>query len=363
MLVEGEITKSISKVKLTHTPKLRRFLKGENFAQFCERFKEFAYLSKLQDDKLHLYFLQHVDDETYSTLKSVSLSPREQADPELFCDEFKRAVYGEESTTLKAEVLDCKQLSSESVEEYAYRLREKAVVAFSDIELANQNCLISFVKGVRDPYIGRKLNEEELHDFNEAVKLAKRLEVIERMYGNQKSQDASILKETHVSFSPRDVSEDNRERRSHSRTPSRSRERYDRSRSSSRSISRERYPRSHSSFHRSRNDSVNSRNSDRSFSSRSRSNPRSSHQRSRSRSLSRQRYIPSGRNQPRKRCWHCNRIGHVRRHCWYLSSQYNSPFQRSTTSNQPFNHTSGNESYNETQNTNLNGSNRRTHLN
>ena len=102
--------------------------------------------------------------------------------------------------TLKADVLACKQLSSESVEKFAYRLREKAVIPFSSEDQANQNCLIAFVKGVRDPYIGRKLNEEEFHDFNEAVKLDKRLQAIDRLYGEKEAVNVSTLKETHLSF-------------------------------------------------------------------------------------------------------------------------------------------------------------------
>ena len=40
-----------------------------------------------------------VDDKTYSVLKFVSFSESGQADPELFCEEFKREMYGDEYTT------------------------------------------------------------------------------------------------------------------------------------------------------------------------------------------------------------------------------------------------------------------------
>ena len=319
-----DITTSVSRIKVTHSPKLSKFLKGENFAQYCERFKEYAYLYKLKDKKLHLYFLQHMNDETYSILKSVILGEREQEDPELFCDEYKRAIYGEESATLKADVFECKQLSSESIEEFAYRLREKADVAFSEKKLANQNCLITFIKGVRDPYIGRKLNEEELHDFNDAVKLAKRLEVIERMYGDKKeTKPATILRETQVSFAQSDTSGESRERYHRSKSPSHR----------TQSRSRERYPRS-----RTRSSSFDSRNSDRSFNRRSGSNPRWSRDRSRSRGRfgSRSRSRDTRRSNGPKRCWHCNKLGHVKRQCWNLQSQ-NGSFQRNKSNGQPRN--------------------------
>ena len=344
-----DITTSVSRMKVTHSPKLSKFLKGENFAQYCERFKEFAYLYKLKDKKLHLYFLQHMNDETYSILKSVTLSEREQEDPELFCDEYKRAIYGEESSTLKADVFECKQLSSESIEEFAYRLREKADIAFSDKALANQNCLIAFIKGVQDPYIGRKLNEEELHDFNDAVKLAKRLEVIERMYGDKKEVKTSILRETQVSFAQSDTSGDRRERYHRSKSPSHRTERR----------SRERYPRS-----RTRSSSFDSRNSDYSFRSRSRSNPRWSQHRRRSgrRFNSRSRSRDTRGNNGPKRCWHCNKIGHIRRQCWNLQSQ-NGSFQRNRNDGQASNGSNWNGNFGSNYNTHFGGSNSEVQLN
>ena len=38
-----DVTETISTMNVRHSPKLRKFLKGENIAQYCERFKEFAY--------------------------------------------------------------------------------------------------------------------------------------------------------------------------------------------------------------------------------------------------------------------------------------------------------------------------------
>ena len=79
--------------------------------------------------------------------------------------------------------------------------------------------MIAFVKGVRDPDIARKLNEEELHGFSEAVKLAKRLEALERLCGDKKEADnVSILKETQVLF-VLNASDGSKERYNRSRSP------------------------------------------------------------------------------------------------------------------------------------------------
>ena len=69
-----ETTETLSGMKLSQIAKLRRYTKGENFSRFCERFQEYVYITKMKDKHLYMYFLQNVDDETYSTLKSVNLS-------------------------------------------------------------------------------------------------------------------------------------------------------------------------------------------------------------------------------------------------------------------------------------------------
>ena len=69
----------------------------------------------MNTENQYAFFMQNVDDQTYSILKSVRVSDEQKADKALFCALFKRAIYGEESLSLKNEVRDCKQKSSESI--------------------------------------------------------------------------------------------------------------------------------------------------------------------------------------------------------------------------------------------------------
>ena len=73
-----EVTGSVSKIKLSQISKMRKYLKEENFSTFCERFKEYVYITNMEDKNLYIFFLQNVDDETYSELKSVPLSAAEK---------------------------------------------------------------------------------------------------------------------------------------------------------------------------------------------------------------------------------------------------------------------------------------------
>ena len=60
--------------------KLEKFAKEANFSRFCERFIEHVYLNKIVDENLYLYFLQHVDDDTYSMLDTQAAPQAEPVD-------------------------------------------------------------------------------------------------------------------------------------------------------------------------------------------------------------------------------------------------------------------------------------------
>ena len=157
-------------------------------------------------------------------------------------------------------------MSDEDVSEFAYRLREKATIAFSDIDVSEENCLLAFMRGVKNAHIKRKLNESDVENFNEALKLAKKLEKVENMLNKGETPEVtSILKETSVSFKPSRGTE-----RSSFRSDS----------SSNRERSRSRSYRGRRQFSRSRTPN-----------------------RSRGRSIA-------------KVCWFCQKPGHIQRFCW-----------------------------------------------
>ena len=236
---------------LGHMTKLRKFEKGENFSRFCERFQEYVQIADIKGSQLHFFFLQHVDDETYSTLKAVNLKEEEKQDSALFCELYKKAIYGTDSVPLKNEVLECKQEIGESISTFSHRIREKASVAFSTVEAIDES-LLALMRGIRNSDIRRKLAESTVSTFSEALKLAKKLEKISFMFDSE-IQPASILKSSTSYFDQKSQKDDQQ------KTADSSLRRY-----------------------RSRHGGTNSR----------------------------EPHLET------RRCWRCNRIGHLKRNCY-----------------------------------------------
>ena len=305
----SRITSNLNRMSLGlgQLAKLRKFEKGENFSRFCERFQEYVQMTQIASDQLHIFFLQHVDDETYSMLKAVNLKEDEKQNCSQFCEIYKKAIYGSDSVPLKNEFLECRQAIDESISTFSIRLQEKASVAFSTDEAIDENCLLALMRGIRNSDIRRKLIESSVANFSEGLKLAKKLEKISSMFESE-LRPTAILK-SNGSFIDNERQKDQRDVIAVS--PSRR----DRSRHGS-GDSRGSY-RSNSPWHRSRAEGprhsrFRSREKENSLArTRSPSAMRSERRAGRSRES---RATPS--RPERRRCWACNRIGHLKRNCY-----------------------------------------------
>ena len=348
---DEDLAAALTKMKLSQITKLRKYNKGESFARFTERFKEYTYITGMKDKKLYLFLLQNVDDATYSILKGVDLDDDQKEDPELFCDEYIKAIYGDQSVPLKSEVMDCKQQSEEDITSYAFRLTEKANIAFNDKELMDETCFLTFIRGVKDTNIYRKLNEGNVTSFEEALKLAKRLEKVENMLQEKPLEVSSILKETTDSFRPSRSSErfsrHERSTRSHSRERDRSESPRDFRRQSRdrNSWGDQRRSRSYSHDSNWSNGRFRSSSRDRNNSNWSNGRYRSSSRdqngsRFRNRSFSRERYPFPPRNRYRQHeitCYFCKKRGHIKRNCRkFLRSQSRGGRPNTSTYQQSF---------------------------
>ena len=175
-------------------PRLKQYSKGGNFSRFCERFVEYVHIAKIEDPDLFMLLLQNVDDETYSILKTVQLSTTQKRNATQFCDLYKTAIYGDEEVTLKTDLMRCRQKMGEDITSYAFRLREKANIAYTDNEIGEENCLLVFLQNVSDDEMRKKLNEASFQNFSEAIKQAKKIEAAATI--GTSVQVASILKQT-----------------------------------------------------------------------------------------------------------------------------------------------------------------------
>jgi len=190
-----DLADAISAIKLSQMSELKKYSRGDNFSRFCERFIEHVHITKIRDPKLYIFFMQNVDDETYTLLKTVSLSDTEKANAQKFCKKFEEAIYnGDDTFSMKNALFDCKQKRNETISEYADILREIASIAYSsDQKKADENCLLAFLRGVRDYHIKKRINEETQSNFNDTVNFAKRLERVDSMMrdAEEKSRKSS----------------------------------------------------------------------------------------------------------------------------------------------------------------------------
>ena len=326
------LEKMMEGLAISRSAKLKRYEKGQNFSRFCERYKEFVQLTQMKAENQFSFFLQSVDDQTYALLKSVHVTDIQKQDIDSFCQLFIRAKYGEESFTLKNEVRDCKQSVDQKIEDYVYKLREKAIIAYTNPQEAEENCLLAFLRGVRNVDIKRKINEAMITSFADAIKLAKKLERVEGMFENEQSSSMQVLnaganvtsiEEKSFDSSSRKTNADNfGERRS--RYGRWDKPRHDRSRnySSSRSRSRDRSRERRSNL-RNRSPTPyryrtrDNRRSERRSNSWRRDQNRSMSPRGRRNSSQNQRQYSrrNSRSPGRDQCFFCGERGHWRRDC------------------------------------------------
>lgn len=328
-----EVAHKMHKLKLTNT-KMAKYKSGENFAIYCERFID--YVDGKTSDNLYRSFLQNVDDETYSALKQVKLEDQQKCDAKIFCEIYKNRIYNNDGIILKNELMQCQQNEGETIDKFAFRLRQKADIAYVDGQTKQDNLLLTFLRNVNSQYIKTRLNESTFANMDEAQKRAKHLESIESSMEIKTDPGLkTILKQTSFeektdSRSIRDENNESRgrypERNAHWKNmPERNRS-Y--SRSPGRNWQNNNYSRNKSSYgHNTRSQSRSpGRNNDRGYdyqrnNHQSRSpgryqDRRYDYQRNNNQSRSSGSYSDSYNNNRKKgSCFSCGMLGHYKYEC------------------------------------------------
>lgn len=175
--------KSSSSTVSFKLPQPQKFKRGDNFHLFCENFKEYVTLSKLDSDDLSLLFLQLVDEQTKMKLKQINLEPGQRRNATSFLEIFeKKMAPAHESRTFKSKLADLSQTREETVEEFAFRIVSTASRAYPDRHhepIREEACYNTLMRGITDPYIKRRLHEDPSVDsFDKAAEEGSRLEII-----------------------------------------------------------------------------------------------------------------------------------------------------------------------------------------
>ena len=327
------LSQAISTLALSSMTKPPKFKKGESFAKHCDRFLDYIRITRQERNaSKDILFLQNVDDVTYGKLSQVTLSQWDIVDTKAMLMEFKRKYYGGNSAFLKERLQQSKQLQSESIEQYAMRLREIADVAYQgDNELVNDNCFIAFRKGIFKDTIRRKVAESMIDTFDSALKFAMHLELTDSHF-KENQQEVVEVSQVLTSSSMMDTPSES------DKTPvSKSRERYshrDQSRDRFRGRSRDRSQGRSKDRSRGRDYRETSHRSDRQSRGRERSNSRG---RDRSKSWEKRSSTPRPCSRfNERRCYNCYKPGHFARECRNTSVRF-----QTDCCNHPVDHTHG----------------------
>ena len=183
-----EAEKRTGATNSTNSIKPPKMEKEDDLLNYCDRFKAYIKMTGTQPN-MDLLFLQNVSSTTYRTLKTVaaSFTEEQKQDVDIICKQFLSTMYGDEVIYLKSSLLETKQKSGETIAEYCNRLQELASIAYSCPEQAQEACLLALFRGISNSRVKQKLNESLVTSFPEAVRLAKRLEQVNIMFGDKPS--------------------------------------------------------------------------------------------------------------------------------------------------------------------------------
>lgn len=165
-------------------PKPDRFKRGENFTRFCEDFKDYVKLGKVESSDLNLYFLGLLDGFTKDKLKDIVLTPDQRADAGAFLPIYiEKVTPRHEADNLKLKLCDLRQEKGQTIEDFAYKLREISSRAYGTGKETEATklaaCYSSFIKGLASQEVRIKLRENiAVTGFEQAVDEACRLQDI-----------------------------------------------------------------------------------------------------------------------------------------------------------------------------------------
>ena len=192
---------NITNIIDNHFPFPEKFNFGENFAQFCEKFKRYVVLNNLDNTpNLHLRFLSLLDTKTDIMFSSVILTEPQQSNVDEICKIFLQN-YDPilDQAEIMKRLLQIKQKPKQSITDFAYQLqsyfRQFASSFDNEAEKSNimEKYLINaFCEGLRNIEIRRHLLAIKTErTFQNILNYAKKYEYIGNCDNFLKNNDKS----------------------------------------------------------------------------------------------------------------------------------------------------------------------------
>ena len=184
--------------KLTRPEK---FKDGQNFADFCEDFREHIELTRMKDDNLYIFFLSLLENQVKKKLRKVTLEPEQKRNAGKFIPIYRRKMMPpHEAENLQMDFSDLSQGKDETIESFSHRVEDIASLAFAeDTEKAlNDACFSAFVKGLRDVDLRIKLREGKIRKFSTVVEEACRVNGIKEAEQRRRAVTEPVTEADHV---------------------------------------------------------------------------------------------------------------------------------------------------------------------
>jgi len=175
--------------------KPQTFKSGDDIGLFFERFKNFVILSEAYYSDLSLLLLNYVqDNKMYRTLKAVKLTQSQKADIDELITAYESHLFpATETRLLRSTLSSIRQKAEESVKDFAIRIEEISSRAFTSTELKEEGSLQSFLSGLSDTRIRRKLMEADVTTFEQATRMATKINRISEAIGGSQEDSTTEI--------------------------------------------------------------------------------------------------------------------------------------------------------------------------
>ena len=154
--------------------KPHRFKSGDDICTFLERFEQYVIVNNIRDGNLDLLLLSLIDDDkTYKKMRNIDLSAHQRANIRMLIDTLKVNLFPvTETRILRSELARLTQNSGESVEDFALRVEDLALKAYSDLRLREEACVSRLMEGTKSGVVRQKLMESDVETFDKAKLIA-----------------------------------------------------------------------------------------------------------------------------------------------------------------------------------------------
>ena len=122
------------------------------------------------------------------------MTDAEKSDVDLFTAKYESEMDPKfAAQTLKSELQNLKQRQDERAEDFAFKITELADKAYGNREIKNECALSALISGIKDRATKEKILEDEITNFDDAVKLACKREKIASAVNPERSDEQESL--------------------------------------------------------------------------------------------------------------------------------------------------------------------------